>query len=48
LVQDEEMVMVLKNGAGNLTRSCGDLIHLANLRGGKDNITVLLVQVDAL
>ena len=48
LVQDEEMVGVLKNAAGDLNRACGDLIGLANLRGGKDNITVLLIQIDPL
>jgi serine/threonine protein phosphatase PrpC len=48
MVNDEEMVEVLKKGAGNLARSCGDLIHLANRRGGKDNITVLLILVDPL
>lgn len=48
LVQDEEMVGVLQNAAGDLNRACGDLIRLANLRGGKDNITVLLIQIDQL
>ena len=48
LVQEEEMVGVLKNVAGDLNRACGDLIRLANLRGGKDNITVLLIQIDQL
>jgi serine/threonine protein phosphatase PrpC len=48
LVQDEEMVGVLQNAAGDLDRACGDLIRLANFRGGKDNITVLLIQIDQL
>jgi protein phosphatase len=48
LVQEEEMVGVLKNVAGDLNRACGDLIRLANLRGGKDNITILLIQIDQL
>ena len=48
LVQDEEMVDILQNAAGDLDRACGDLIRLANFRGGKDNITVLLIQIDPL
>jgi protein phosphatase len=48
LVQDEEMVGVLLNVGGDLNRACGDLIRLANLRGGKDNITILLIQIDEL
>jgi protein phosphatase len=48
LVQEEEMVGVLKNVAGDLNRACGDLIRLANLCGGKDNITILLIQIDQL
>ena len=48
LVQDEEMVGIIQNAAGNLDRACGDLIHLANFRGGKDNITVVLIQIDPL
>jgi protein phosphatase len=48
LVQDEEMVGVLQNSAGDLDRACDDLIRLANLRGGKDNITALLIQIDQL
>lgn len=48
LVQEEEMAGVLENVAGDLNRACGDLIRLANLRGGNDNITVLLIQIDQL
>jgi protein phosphatase len=48
LVQNEEMMGVLKHVSGDLNRACGDLIRLANLRGGKDNITVLLIQIDPL
>jgi serine/threonine protein phosphatase PrpC len=46
LVPDEEMLAVVKEVSGDLHRACGDLIRLANLRGGKDNITVLLIQID--
>jgi len=48
LVRDEEIVGVLRNATGDLDRACDDLIRLANFRGGKDNITVLLIQIDLL
>ena len=32
--------------SGDLTRACSELTRLANERGGKDNITVLLIQID--
>jgi protein phosphatase len=48
LVPDEEMLAVVNGVSGDLPRACGDLIRLANLRGGKDNITVLLIQIDPL
>ncbi len=48
LVQDEEMKEVVHSSAGNLDRACGALIRLANYRGGKDNITVVLVHIGSL
>jgi protein phosphatase len=46
LVEDEEILRRVNGTAKDLTRACGDLIHQANLRGGKDNITALLIQVE--
>ena len=46
LVQDEELLKTVKNAAGDLNQACRDLIDLANRRGGKDNITVLLIQIE--
>ncbi len=49
LVRDGEMVeLVRKRGAEDLNRACRDLIFLANARGGKDNITVLLIGIHDL
>lgn len=42
LVPDEEMLDTVR-GAASLEAACRDLISLANARGGKDNITVVLV-----
>jgi len=46
LVQDEELLKTVKNAAGDLNQACRDLIDLANRHGGKDNITVLLIQIE--
>ncbi|MBI5968102.1 MAG: Stp1/IreP family PP2C-type Ser/Thr phosphatase [Deltaproteobacteria bacterium] len=46
MVKDEEMLGAVNRESGNLNRACDDLIHLANIRGGKDNITLLLIQID--
>jgi len=46
LVLDEEMLKVSDEASGDLNRACNLLIRLANQRGGKDNITVLLIQID--
>ena len=46
LVQDEELLKTVRNAAGDLNQACRDLIDLANRRGGKDNITVLLIQIE--
>jgi len=43
LVQDEEMLREVNRAAGDLEGACRRLIDLANSRGGKDNITVLLI-----
>ena len=46
LILDEELVRTVDASSGDLERACGDLISLANRRGGKDNITVLLIQIE--
>jgi len=46
LVLDEELRQVCQEVSGDLNRACGELTRLANQRGGKDNITVLLIQID--
>ena len=46
LVLDEEMLKVVHEASGDLDRACNDLTRLANQGGGKDNITVLLIQID--
>ena len=46
LVQDEE-ILGLVSKTRHPNHACENLIHLANLRGGKDNITVLLIQIDS-
>ena len=46
LVQDEELFAVVKAVSGDLQQACDDLIRLANQRGGKDNITLLLIHID--
>lgn len=44
-VKDEEMQIILA-AAPTLDAACGTLIDLANSRGGDDNITVVLAQMD--
>jgi serine/threonine protein phosphatase PrpC len=46
LVQDEELMSAIRSASGDLDRACRDLTQLANQRGGKDNITVLLIQIE--
>jgi protein phosphatase len=48
LVRDEEMLGVVSQNSGDLNGDCNNLIRLANFRGGKDNITLLLIQIDQL
>jgi protein phosphatase len=45
MVSDEEIAQVLRSDA-DLHRACERLVHLANEKGGKDNITVILVRFD--
>ena len=46
LVQDEELLKTVGEAGGDLDQACRNLIDLANRRGGKDNITVLLIQIE--
>jgi len=46
LVRDEEMLELVRQNGDDLKRTCKNLIHLANSRGGKDNITVILIQIN--
>jgi protein phosphatase len=46
LVREEEMLEGVSQNSGDLNGNCNNLIHLANFRGGKDNITVLLIQIN--
>jgi len=46
LVLDEELLKVSHEASGDLNRACNELTRLANQRGGKDNITVLLLEID--
>jgi len=46
LVRDEEMLGAVSRNSRNLDSHCNDLVRLANSRGGKDNITVLLIQIE--
>jgi len=46
MVQDEEMLGAVNKDSENLHRACDELMRLANTRGGKDNITLLLIQID--
>jgi protein phosphatase len=46
MVEDEEMANILE-GLSSLEQKSERLVSVANEHGGRDNITVLLVQVDA-
>ncbi len=46
LVPDEEIIAVLRE-EGVLTEACARLVKRANEAGGKDNITVVIVRIEA-
>ena len=46
LVRDEEMLGAVSRNSRDLEGHCNNLVRLANSRGGKDNITVLLIQIE--
>jgi len=47
VVQDEQIASVLSDDAASLQAKCDRLIAAANAGGGPDNITTLVLQVDA-
>lgn len=44
LVEDKDMLDIVKRGSDNLDNAVEELIGLANFHGGDDNITVVLVK----
>jgi serine/threonine protein phosphatase PrpC len=47
LLEDEEMLTVIREHGDDLEKACQLLIDRANYKGGDDNITVLLIQARA-
>jgi protein phosphatase len=47
LLEDEEMLAIVRERAGDLEKACQVLVDRANYKGGDDNITALLIQVRA-
>jgi serine/threonine protein phosphatase PrpC len=45
LLEDEEMLAILREHGGELEKACQALVDRANYKGGDDNITALLIQV---
>jgi len=45
MVNDEEIHLTLSKYSANLVQAAGNLIQLANNKGGKDNISVVLIRV---
>jgi serine/threonine protein phosphatase PrpC len=45
LVEDEEMLAILREHGDELEKACQALVDRANYKGGDDNITALLIQV---
>lgn len=45
MLEDAEIEYIIKNNRSDLRRTCMELVNRANEAGGKDNITVLLVEV---
>ena len=46
LVPDEELLRTVGEASGDLNQACHRLVQMANQRGGKDNITVLLIRIE--
>ena len=47
VVHDEQIVDIVSDRKASLDELCGRLIDAANAAGGPDNITAMLLQVDA-
>ncbi|MBI4573547.1 MAG: Stp1/IreP family PP2C-type Ser/Thr phosphatase [candidate division NC10 bacterium] len=47
LVEDEEMLAIVREHSDDLEKACQALVDRANYKGGDDNITALLVQARA-
>ena len=47
VVTDEQIATILRESAASLQQICQRLIEAANAAGGPDNITALVLQVDA-
>ncbi|MBM2829782.1 MAG: PPM-type phosphatase protein [Gammaproteobacteria bacterium] len=45
MVNDEEIHLTLSKYSANLVQAANDLVQLANSKGGKDNISVVLVRI---
>ena len=45
MVKDEEIHLTLSKYSANLVQAAQELVHLANSKGGKDNISVILIRV---
>lgn len=45
MLLNEEIIQILNDHAKELTVACDALVHTANARGGKDNISVVLTKV---
>jgi len=45
MVNDEEIHLTLSKYSANLAQAAQELVHLANSKGGKDNISVILIRV---
>ena len=45
MVNDEEIHLTLSKYSANLVQAAGSLVQLANNKGGKDNISVVLIRV---
>jgi serine/threonine protein phosphatase PrpC len=41
-----DMLGIVNRNEGDLSRACGEMIRLANERGGEDNITIVLSRLD--
>ena len=45
MVDDEKILELIQDGRSNLERTCQLLIDEANVNGGSDNVTVILIEV---